>query len=589
MTVVTGIRAVSGTSFSQRMAESVAQTVPALPKLPFVPLRPRKLPVGERLVHYVKTKQSTVPDKFNDNCKKLDALRNELCDASEMLPERVATFVEYFKYASILTQGLDLTANGCGVCIVWNEKTFYDIEFDFVCLGFNVALGLLAVALRQDTSSEACLKVLGSCLTGAKGICTKIITLHKDVYNDVLPSSNLKQLDAYIDAFWVYLQLGVVLVRQSDKKGFSARVAKTAAHMFEALQPLPKDHAMFLNVFANIYMFYDLSSRSSYGPAIAYGKKAKALVPNSKDMKKIPDGIKGPLKVLVDSFDPKLTATDKENQTVYFDTVPAEPEEIPLLTNGTTCNDSVKWDVEVDAKPFQSTAAGVLEQTIEKRKNNFAQEIDRALKDIDTVMGLWPQALVDEAHALITNLYAQRTLARELTEEVSRLLGANSSAISARMPRVFDHFKALRANVDQAATADLSFETKYGQAQSLLGEMDKSRQALTQLKDQILALKRASDVALEEAAKSASSTNVDVVLQGSQKLAATFEKLAAQLNPIFVQVAQHVQAMKVGAERVIPPYTAEIAAVKTGFTQGTTCYAKINQQLQTIKSQLIQA
>ena len=589
MTVVTGIRAVIATSFSQRMAEAVAQTLPPLPKLPMVPLRPRKLPVGDRLVYYVKQKQSTVPDLFNDNCKRLDALRTELCEASEMSPERIPTYVEYVKLASILTQGLDLSANGCGVCIVWNEKTFYDIEFDFVCLGYNVALGLLNLAARQDPSCAESMKVLGSCLTGAKGICTKITSLHKDAYNDVLGSKDLDSLNAYIDAFWVYLQLGVVLVRQGDKKGLVAKVAKTAAHMFEGLLPLPKEHVMFLNVCAFVYMFYDLSSRASYGPAIAYGKKAKALFPSPKDMKKLPDAIKNPFKVLVDSFEPKLTSTDKENQTVFFDPVPAEPEEIPGLTSGTTCNDSVKWDVEVNAKPFQSTAAGVLEQTIEKRKNNFAQEIDRALKDIDTVMAYWPQALVEEAHGLITNLYAQRTLARELTEEVSRLLGANSASISARMPRVFEHFHTLRSHVDQAATADLVFETKYGQAQSLLGEMDKSRQALTQLKDQILALKRAADVALEEAAKSASSTNVDTVLQGSQKLAATFEKLASQLNPLFVQVAQHVQAMKVGAERVIPPYTAEIAAVKTGFTNGTTCYSRINQQLQTIKSQLVQA
>lgn len=344
---------------------------------------------------------------------------------------------------------------------------------------------------------------------------------------------------------------------------------------------------MLLNFAANIFMFYDRNDNSDYGVAVSFGRKAKSMFPKDRDLKKLPEPIRNAMKTMFTPFEPVFTNTEKENNTIYLQPAPAEPPEIPAIKANAVCPAKFTWDVQVDVKPFQGAAAGTLQEAIDKRRENFTSPIERALNDIDCALKVWPQATVEELHQLITNLYAQRTLARELTEEVSKLLGARSQVVSAHFPMMFQHFSGLRNTIDQAANTDLVFETKFGQAQSLISGLDTSRQVLTKLKAQIIQIREAAELALSEAEKSTSSTNVDTVLAASQKLSSTFDQLTGQVNPVLAEVAQHVAAMKQGSEKVIPPYQAEIAQVRTGFQQACNWYPNINKQLQTIKSQLV--
>lgn len=563
-----------------------ALVLPSLPKVSIPSLRPKKLPVGARVVHFVKTKQGTVPEKFGDSCTRCDNLRDQLCDATEILPDRFPVFAEYVKILQTLTTGLDVSKAGVGIAFCWNDTTFYDVEFDIVCMGFNIIVGLLTAAARQDISTGDGQHVIFHCLAGAKGIYEKIITMHKEAFNPVVPFDQLNTIGAALDALYVYFQLNVA-ISKNQKKGLCAKLAKTAAKALESVPAQTKELVMLLNFAATIFMFYDRNDNADYGVAVSFGRKAKSMFPKDKDLKKLPEPIRNAMKTLFTPFEPVFTTADKENNTIYLMPAPAEPPEIPVITAGTVCPAKFQWDVEVDVKPFQGAAAGTLQEAIDKRRKNFTNEIDRALHDIDCALKVWPQETVEELHQLITNLYAQRTLARELTEEVSKILGARSQAVSARFPMMFQHFSGLRSTIDQAANTDLVFETKFGQAQSLISGLDTSRQALTKLKGQIIQIREAAELALSEAEKSASSTNLDTVLAASQKLSATFEQLAGQLNPVFGEVAQHVAAMKQGSEKVIPPYQAEIAQVRTGFQQACNWYPNINKQLQTIKTQLV--
>ncbi|OHS94673.1 hypothetical protein TRFO_39169 [Tritrichomonas foetus] len=564
--------------------EDLPIQLPQIPEVPFSYLTTGVLPVGQRLVHYIESVlRAKVPDDYRVNCERLDEIREQLRNQHGLQDEQLHLYADYVTLITGLTQDFDISESGAKVQFQWEKTKLNLVDFDVCCMGYNVVVGLLKIASRISLNSDSNLRTMINAINPARAICNKILELHREDFSSAVAHDKIIALSGFLEAFWVHATICMSIFAHKNAL-LVAKLAKLLSTLYAKTSPAMNDLALYFNVLASIKMSENSMANKEYGIAIAYGNQAISLVPQPANKKAKQSPAAAILAPLVDPFRPKLETTIDDNRRIYFEAVPSV-EEVPACKAPPFAG-KYKWESDFQVEPYNSTVSINVKENITKRHENFIEQIQNASADIAEARSLVPEQLENEMHQMISDLYAKRTLCREKTEAIANILGQRAQVISQRYPNAFGQFNQLRPIVDQAAQTDLFFETQYGKAKSLLQSMKDHSAILAQSQDTMNILAKQAQDAATEAIEASKSTDMTSVLKANTKFTTTFDQIAAQLNPLFVQIRNSTTAIRAEAERNVKPYQAEIQTVRGGFGQGIQCYTNLLQQLTNLQNQI---
>lgn len=562
----------------------------ALPKVRMTPLLGVEMPVGSRIIYWLNKQVEKIPESLQKACNNCDRLREQIRNCEELTIDRISTFVDYFNLVTCITTGIDITKSGADIIFSWNNVKMYDVDFEVCCLAYNVIVGLLSQTSEHPLTAVDGVKTITGLLQTANFVFGKLKSLYRDDFAGAIPRDALTKIGNYIESYYCYVTLAVALVKDA-KKLLIAKTAKTALTKFErCLDPCPA-HIQFLNFLSLVFMAHACYDTQTYAKGLAYGRKAMAIGAETKKQKlrgataEMKEAVAA-IGTMMDTFTPFMENFETENKDLYFVIVPQEVEDIPLLKTLVVPEGSYTWNTDMELPTVSGSLRNSLLESIDSRLSNIRSESERAGSDIEASLAIYPTEINTEMQQMISELYAQRNLARNLADEISKILGLKSQEISRYAPEVFEQFQKIRTGMVTAEKTDLYFETQYGKAISSITGMDGTRQALIQFREQMDQIRRTAEIATEEAVRAAESDIIATILEAHSKHSVAFEQIAQQMNGLFRDISARVKEMKDAGEKNIAHYTAECQSAKAGLTNGMNWYKQVIRLLTSIKEKI---
>lgn len=561
--------------------------IPGLAEYPFQPIPSQSAPIGSRIMYYLTNKvKAQVPEEFKDNCTLLDNLREQLRTMTEMTIDSLKTLVDYNKLLTTLLDGLDYSEAGVGLTLSWNKVVQQNPDFDITCFCWNCSLLLLKYAMHLNINTND-VEIIIKVLKNIKGLIDKMLELHKTTFEAAISEKMIHALSSYLSAYVVHAQFGLVIVK-NQRKTLIGKVSKLAANEYRSVVPPKADIAQYFDLMALIYTYQGLAADQSYGKALSLARKIPTFFPEKeKDLKKLISTnpfFKDWILPLRTRYASEIKKHETDNASIYHDTVPTFEDIVPLKKQ--QIESSLSWESTLQVCGLKDSISDKLKVSIDERIEVFQDKVSKAIADLDIAIALYPAAKAQEMHEMVTQLYAKRTLVLTTSDSLSKIIGQRMQAISAKNPQAINRFNNLRRAIDQATQTDLFFETNLGKASSLITNMKTIKENLEGLKTQILTIQSQTKLIVKEVEDTAEQTSLDTILASTTAINNKLDDLVKQINPIFAQVSSGIESMKQEADKNVPPYTSETETVKSGFTQGITCYDKVQAQLNQINDQV---
>jgi hypothetical protein len=535
--------------------------LPSIPRPPFEPIPTRNCVIGGRVLHHVLQNLSINDPAFKALCDHCDQLREQIRTTVELPLERAPTFCEYVTTAKKLTAGLDLSNRGIGVCIAYNKTTLNDRDFDICCLGFNVGVGLLRGLSRVSVGSEKCIPEVTGLVKYARAVCDRVLELYRDDFRAVLTREMVQNLSGYVNAAFGYALVLLAFFKQ--EYGKVAKLAVSTARLYAGLAPPQTGIATFLTVFADAEYCRALGQDpETIGEAISYGRNA---IERLKGLPaKFDKGDLAIIRKLVDGLKPELEQLEGRNRIIYFKSIPKYSEvpaaQLPPLKPADV------WAVGGEVMSVEELVKQRADGVIMARITAVAAAADPLLAAADKKLAEVPKAEIQELAQLVSTLFSQRTLARQLGEEVERVLRTNPSGVS-KSPEIGTQAQELRRVMDQGAATDLHFETNYAKAKSTMDEVEKVAARIVAAREALTAARGKFDSARRGSAGVAD-------LDAAQNQA---DSAIAELNVALCEIDTELATKR-------QDFLATAEQLRTGFTRGIAFYEKVAARYEKIRS-----
>lgn len=537
---------------------------------------------GKAVAAFARANLPSLSGDFLRSCDHCDRLREELLTSNGLSQDRVGLFARYVKVLTTICAGVDLRQ--ANVSFTWKGLNMNDLNFEIVCLGYNIVGGIVATTARQDLWVSETRDAANKCITAARAIQLKIASLHRDAFRSVVTKPSIEILEKYLNALFSYIVLSRA-IQQSSKNKLLAGIAMTAVSHFRAVFT-DRLHSNFLEVFSYFTMARHFVHDSNdphitnpYGIAISYGAKIGGVV-KQNDAKMNSSGIAGEWKILTKAVTAYMTDLKQKNSAIWMQGVPPveslpEVSIIPaLLPNG----DSYDWD-EVGEELSMPEAAS---SELDRQRHQFAalQETATSLaSELDNILALYPDDTVNETHTLTAQLESQRRMTTDLVQEISRLLNVNGSQANK------NELQLLSRSLGASQANDDRYQLNLGIALSLIEPMNKVRRAVRVLQPQVAEISaiiesiigRGEDIDTEDA---------DKVLRECNWIETKSREFAAKLETHRASIAEHAAQMKSDAEKCVPPFRAEVIGVVDGMKAGIRNYESLNGRLQQLRNKV---
>jgi len=546
----------------------------------FDPLASFSHPVGARIIYYITEKlKIPLPEEFQESCKNLDKMREQLRSVTELSIDMVGIVVDYIHMLKGLTKGISIVENGAGLLFKWGTVSMYDTDYEIVCLLYNLTIGILRGLTKLSLNNH--LRTIVPLVKTCKSFSEKIMELYNDSFGSTLGRSNCEKLSTFIDLVFYQSQFSVVL---ETKKAFAPKAGILFIDVINQTRMASQDYCKYYNIVSHYCQAEKFWNESAYGHAVSTIRKTLAFFPDDKTISKMQEPFKQLYISLKEVITPRAKFFETDNSQVYFLPVPKNLDDLEPLKKNAVIG-QVNWTSTMTVTELGNILSSSLEEKVSQRLQNFKMEANRALEDITSCIGLVPHEESAALSRLLSEIYAKKSVINEMVSAISALLGQKSAIVSQRMPQAFNQFQSLRASIDQAAQTDLYFETQFGKGASVLTQLETKQRAIEAKRDQINQLLGQADKAAQVALESKSGSSQEILSQ-MQGMTQQFDAIAAQMNPVFVETVGMVKDLHDTAQRTVQQYRTEVATVKSGFENGLGFYTKLIASLNNLRDQL---
>jgi len=562
----------------------------SFPLTPIVPLQyltSQPFPVGARIKTYITDVIKTpISDSFSDNCAMLDNLRDQLLDPKGLSLDSIPLFVDYATLLLKLSKGLDLSDKGVGAVYNWNQKIRIDPEFDLCCISFNLALLLANNCNNLPLKTVANLKPTMGFISAGLGVIDKCLEYHKNDYDEVITEEMIKNLRHYLELFYTMWQSAGILIK-NGKPDLIAKLTNQCSSYCSLVSPPNKDLQEIFQIYAHYYYAQYLYAESECGRAISILRECSAAIPDQKALKKASPDKQQQFQGFRNFVDQLLSKYTHDNEVIFsFQSVPSPAEKIPTLPKK-PIEGKLNWAPTVTVTSLEDSLSESIVNKADQRIQNYVSSSEKALSDINDLLGSMPLATMDEVNSLHTQVANDRNRATEVANQTSQLIGMKAQQVTQRFPQAFQKFNDYSKGIEQARQSDIFFDTKLAQANNEIAPIVSSRDKLMEFMDKITKLVQKAREAGEKAKNRVKEEDPSQLTQINTDMNAEFTALAQELQPVFIELDKTVKEVRELIGTKVPNYLGQIQIVQNGLKQGQAYYQKLLPNMQALYQQVL--
>ncbi|KAH0790941.1 hydrogenosomal membrane protein 31 precursor [Histomonas meleagridis] len=467
----------------------------------------------------------TIPDTFIQSCNRLEQLRTYF-SAKDGITENVSAFAEYNHLLHSLTKEIDMQA--AEISFKW-EKGTGGIDFEICCMGCNISNRLLSSASQVAISESSTLASFIDKVTTARGIMNKILEIYDPSYAPTLKEDFVHSISSYIDAFYAHATVFAILLKPSVKYSLIAKTAKAASEKYKNCSQIA--HSIFFDVLAHICMSENCFENLEYGKGVAYGAKARQLIPSTlsrKDKKSIQKLIDP----ILNLFKPKFEQYERDNAQIYLDPIPKELEEIPPYSS--QCPGKFNWDVSSQVSPIQDSISGSSAEKVNKKLESIRMQANKCICDIDSFLMHSPVTFTSEVAGLTSQIATVRGEVMQIYQFIEGKLRTNAQQIQNNYPDANEHFGTLASLLNQAKNADHSFDQQINVINEATKQFQSAPQQLNSAKNEIQTLVNNAQQIFNNAMMAVhNNASAQAAASVSAKACSDLDGVMSSLDPIF--------------------------------------------------------
>lgn len=573
--------------------ESIVYQFPPLPEIAVPQLQTTKFDVGSAIETYI-TNILHLPSSelFSENCKELNQLREQLRSKPELQQDEFILYVNYYTLLTGTIKNIDVSRQGvfnpAKMSFTWQSVTLPDVDFDLVCFGYNIIVGVLKNVAHIPITNSKDAHTVVDLLKGCKAVYEKIIDRYSDSFSSVLELSKITILKSYIDFYLQYALIQNSVISSKYSFLLLGKLAEGLRLRLTKFQPPQPDIESYLNAVALISLSIGYSTETNselnistrYGIAVYFGRQAMLLQPTNKRGKQVTSIITP----LLQQFQPRLAEIEKHNQTIYNQPV---PKFLEVPSKNLPDNLKMDWKPTVQAISYDAGIAEHVRSSIQEKTAALFQMQKQAVETCNAISQFYPSLQETAIDQQTTKLYQIRTL---FQDEYRQMVSFFNSGAGSRYPNLQEQFYSIQRLITQGQDSDLFYETKLASAKST---MEPIKQMLTQVQQEIMPQLNSYSQMINDLGKevqtSMGASDVQVVVEANRRFNETFLTLQSELSRILQNLDNMVMRGRTLSEQLLPAFLHELEEVTTGFTNATKFYTDLVATLQKMKSKIVNA